>query len=117
MTAQLKHRRPDAADVNLLNHQASRRRITPRLHPAGEVSRAGSAAEVLASLAADLLELLAGPDMARVKNCAHRGCTSLYVDSSRAGNRHWCGMGTCGNRRLDLIGGRTPVGRILLREH
>jgi predicted RNA-binding Zn ribbon-like protein len=98
VTARLEHRRPEPADVDLLNDHASRRRITPRLHRAGEVSRAGSAVEVLASLAADLLELLAGPDMQRVKSCAHRGCTRLYVDSSRAGNRHWCGMGTCGNR-------------------
>jgi predicted RNA-binding Zn ribbon-like protein len=22
----------------------------------------------------------------------------VYLDASRAKNRHWCGMGTCGNR-------------------
>lgn len=98
VTVRLEQRRPDPADVDLLNEHACRRRITPRLHRAGDVSRSGSAAEVLASLAADLLDLLAGPDMQRVKSCAHRGCTRLYVDSSRARNRHWCGMGTCGNR-------------------
>ena len=27
-----------------------------------------------------------------------RTCTRLYLDASRAKNRHWCGMGTCGNR-------------------
>jgi hypothetical protein len=36
--------------------------------------------------------------MDRVKGCAHPACTNLYVDSSRAKSRHWCGMGTCGNK-------------------
>ena len=53
---------------------------------------------MLARLAADLLDLLAGPDIEKVKGCAHPGCSRLYVDSSRAQNRHWCGMGTCGNK-------------------
>ncbi|MGO9036177.1 CGNR zinc finger domain-containing protein [Mycobacterium sp.] len=28
----------------------------------------------------------------------HPDCTRLYVDASRAKNRLWCGMGTCGNK-------------------
>lgn len=98
VTARLEHRRPKPADVDLLNEHASQRQLTPRLHRTGAVSREGSASQLLASLAADLLDLLAGPDIERVKGCAHRGCTRLYVDASRAKNRHWCGMGTCGNR-------------------
>ena len=47
---------------------------------------------MLARLAADLLDLLAGPDLEKVKGCAHPGCSRLYVDSSRAQNRHWCGL-------------------------
>ena len=53
---------------------------------------------MLARLAADLLDLLAGPDIEKVKGCARPECSRLYVDSSRAQNRHWCGMGTCGNK-------------------
>lgn len=57
-----------------------------------------SARQLLASLAADLLGLLADAEFANLKRCADPDCTRLYLDSSRAKNRHWCGMSTCGNR-------------------
>jgi predicted RNA-binding Zn ribbon-like protein len=71
---------------------------SPQLLRTGRTRRAGTAAQLLSSVAADVLDLLAGPDIENVKRCAHEGCTRLYVDSSRAKNRHWCGMGTCGNK-------------------
>jgi predicted RNA-binding Zn ribbon-like protein len=98
VTARLEHRRPTPADVDLLNERASQRQLTPRLQRTGTVRREGTTSQLLASLAADLLDLLAGPDIERVKGCASPACTRLYVDSSRAGNRHWCGMSKCGNR-------------------
>ena len=94
----LEQRRPKPADIDLLNDCASQRQLTPRLHRTGTVSREGTASQLLATLAVDLLELLAGPDMDGVKRCANPACTRLYVDSSRARNRHWCGMSKCGNR-------------------
>ncbi len=97
-TARLDDRQPTAADVELLNKQASQPQLTPRLLPDGTTSREGTAPQLLASLAADLLELLAGPEIGNVKRCAHPNCSLLYVDSSRAKNRHWCGMATCGNK-------------------
>jgi predicted RNA-binding Zn ribbon-like protein len=96
--ARLERRRPKVADVDLLNEHASQPRLTPQLHPNGSVSRDGTPVQLLAALAADLLDLLAGPDIGKVKHCSHPGCTRLYLDSSRAQNRHWCGMSTCGNR-------------------
>ena len=96
--ARLEHRRPQRADVDLLNEHASRPRLTPRLRRSGDVRREGTTAQLLASLAADLLDLLAGPDIENVKQCSHPDCTRLYRDASRAKNRHWCGMGTCGNK-------------------
>jgi predicted RNA-binding Zn ribbon-like protein len=96
--ARLERRRPQSVDVDLLNGSASRRQLTPRLQRSGTARREGTAAQLLASLAADLLDLLAGADIERVKRCADPGCTRLYLDSSRAKNRHWCGMSTCGNR-------------------
>jgi predicted RNA-binding Zn ribbon-like protein len=96
--ARLEHHRPQLADVDLLNEQASRSQLTPRLHRSGSTSRTGTASQLLASLAADLLDLLDGAEIENVKRCAHPGCTRLYLDSSRAKNRHWCGMGTCGNK-------------------
>lgn len=96
--ARLEHRRPASAHVDLLNEHASGGRLTPRLLRSGSVRRAGTASELLASLAADALDLLAGADIENVKRCADPGCTRLYVDASRAKNRQWCGMSTCGNR-------------------
>jgi predicted RNA-binding Zn ribbon-like protein len=96
--ARLEHRRPQLADVDLLNERVSQRQLTPRLQRSGIARREGTAAQLLASLAADLLDLLAGADIERIKRCADPGCTRLYRDSSRAKNRHWCGMSTCGNR-------------------
>jgi predicted RNA-binding Zn ribbon-like protein len=96
--ARLDDRQPQQADVDLLNEQASQPRLTPRLLPTGATCREGTATQLIASLAADLLDLLAGPDIDNVKRCAHPNCSLLYVDSSRAKSRHWCGMATCGNK-------------------
>jgi predicted RNA-binding Zn ribbon-like protein len=96
--ARLEGRRPKSADVDLLNKWAAEPQLTPQLLRSGGIRRAGTVAQVLSSVAADLLDLVAGPDVENVKRCAHDGCTRLYVDSSRAKNRHWCGMGTCGNK-------------------
>ena len=96
--ARLEQHRPQVADVDLINEWASQPQLTPRLLRTGATRREGTASDLLASLAADLLDLLAGGDVENVKGCAHPGCTRLYLDSSRAKNRHWCGMGTCGNK-------------------
>lgn len=96
--ARIEDRRPQLAHVDLLNEHASGRRLTPRLLRSGSVRRDGTASQLLASLAADALDLLAGADIENVKRCAAPGCTRLYVDASRAKNRQWCGMSTCGNR-------------------
>lgn len=98
ISARLEGRGREVEDVDLLNEHASHPQLVPRLHPDGSVSSEGTASQLLAKLAADLLDLVAGPDLDKVKHCSHAGCTRLYVDASRAQNRHWCGMGTCGNR-------------------
>jgi predicted RNA-binding Zn ribbon-like protein len=98
VTARLEQHRPRDADVNLINERASQPQLTPRLLRTGATRREGAASQLLASLAADLLDLIAGTDIENVKHCAHPGCTRLYVDSSRGKNRHWCGMTTCGNK-------------------
>lgn len=98
VAARLKGGQLTVADVELLNTHAFRPQLTPLLHSNGSVSRAGTAPQLLATLAADLLDLLAGSDVEKIKECSDPGCTRLYIDASRARNRHWCGMGTCGNR-------------------
>jgi predicted RNA-binding Zn ribbon-like protein len=96
--ARLDNRPLQPADVELLNERAFGPRLTPKLQPSGDARRGGTAARLLASLAAELVDLLAGTDMELVKRCANPGCTRLYLDASRAKNRQWCGMATCGNK-------------------
>ncbi|WP_460494912.1 CGNR zinc finger domain-containing protein [Dactylosporangium cerinum] len=63
------------------------------------------------------VELLGGPEITSVRECALEECTRLFVDRSRAGNRAWCGMEECGNRvkaaayRARRGAGRSGVGR------
>jgi predicted RNA-binding Zn ribbon-like protein len=97
-TARLEHHRLRPADIELLNEWASQPQLSPRLLRTGGVRREGTPAQLLASLAADLLDLLAGPDIENVKRCGQPDCSRLYLDASRAKNRHWCGMATCGNK-------------------
>jgi predicted RNA-binding Zn ribbon-like protein len=98
VVARLESRRLKPADVELVNEYASQPQLPLRLRPNGSVIRAGTVPQLLAELAADLLELLAGPDIGKVKRCSHPDCSRLYIDASRAQNRHWCGMSTCGNK-------------------
>lgn len=98
VVARLEGHRPQRADVDLLNERASHPQLTPRLLRTGAARREGTASQLLASLAADLADLLAGTDIDNVKRCAGPACSRIYLDASRAKNRQWCGMGTCGNR-------------------
>jgi predicted RNA-binding Zn ribbon-like protein len=98
VSARLEDGRLKPADVELINEWASRPQLTPRLLHTGGVRREGTPAQLLAGLAADLLDLLAGTDIENVKRCAHPNCSRLYLDTSRAKNRQWCGMETCGNK-------------------
>ncbi|GLE55967.1 hypothetical protein NJBCHELONAE_12750 [Mycobacteroides chelonae] len=70
-----------------------------RLFENGEALWQGECvADALSIIAADAIETLGGPDRDRVKSCSDEQCHGLYVDTSRANNRRWCNMNTCGNR-------------------
>jgi len=43
-------------------------------------------------------DLLAGPRLARVRQCANDRCRWLFLDDSKSANRRWCSMSQCGNR-------------------
>lgn len=98
VTARLEDRPLRPADVDLINEWASQPQLTPRLLHKDGVRREGAPAQLLASVAADLADLLAGTDIDNVKRCTHPDCTRLYLDNSRAKSRHWCDMETCGNK-------------------
>ncbi|MBT0769379.1 ABATE domain-containing protein [Kineosporia sp. J2-2] len=88
---------PVAPDVALLNRLAAGPGPRLQLRADGTVSRTSSVEQLLGALVRDALDLLAGPDLARVKDCSNARCTRLYVDVSRASSRRWCGMAECGN--------------------
>jgi predicted RNA-binding Zn ribbon-like protein len=89
---------PRPEDRALVNAAATHRRPTPHLGASGDVARSGGIEAVLAELACDCLELIAGPDRERLRRCDGARCTRLFVDRSRAGRRRWCDMKGCGDR-------------------
>jgi len=42
--------------------------------------------------------MLAGGQLARVRQCSNPQCGWLFLDNSKSGNRRWCSMSACGNR-------------------
>ena len=43
-------------------------------------------------------DLLTGPQLVRVRECANDKCLWLFLDESKNGTRRWCSMSACGNR-------------------
>lgn len=91
-------RRPAKPDLEVLNEWARRPTLAPQLDR--DLQRtlvaADPTAAALAYLARESIELLTGPELARVRTCA--GCSLLFLDRSRPGRRRWCSMDSCGNR-------------------
>lgn len=82
----------------LLNREAAAAPVTIRLTAEGTAERVGGLDAVLATLARSAIELVTGPLVHSIKECAAEECTRLYVDRSRRGSRRWCDIRWCGNR-------------------
>jgi len=94
-------RPPRAPDIEEINAWAARPAPAPRLAPSGRAATwvAGDPLEgVLAAIARDAIDLLSGPDLERMRECAESSCSVLFVDASRPGRRRWCSMSRCGNK-------------------
>lgn len=88
---------PRPRDLDVLNAALRVRRVIP----GGEGFRWDWAGEdaldrVLWAVAQSAAELLTGERLARVSQCASKGCRQLFV--ARSPRRLWCDMNTCGNR-------------------
>ncbi len=89
------------ADVRTVNAWASRPDLAPVFDRIGGGVRPSGPATVsaaLATLARDAADLFGGRDASRIRECSAPDCSSLFLDTSRAGRRRWCSMATCGNR-------------------
>jgi predicted RNA-binding Zn ribbon-like protein len=88
-----------ADDVALINRQAQQSPLAPQLTPDGRVhlTAAEPVAAALATVARDAIDLLANADPHRLRECARPGCSLLFLDTSRPGQRQWCSMARCGS--------------------
>ncbi|EIV90832.1 ABATE domain-containing protein [Frankia sp. QA3] len=94
-------RPPTPEDIRLIN--TAGRRPTPvfLLGPGGRTRTPvpePDAAAALSVIARDAINLLAGPDLSRVRTCDSDGCATLFLDRSPSGRRRWCSMRRCGGR-------------------
>lgn len=97
LTAVLDGRALPRADVARLNAVAAGSGPDMKLSSRGSVRRAGTVDQVLTALVRDAMHLLGGDDLLQLRECVNPRCTRLFIDTSRAGNRRWCGMTECGN--------------------
>lgn len=88
----------DPASTALLNAVAAQAPPRPQLTSGGLRWEHAGVASLLAAIARAGVELLGGPNARRIRACSGPGCALLFLDLSRAGDRRWCSMSTCGNR-------------------
>ncbi|MFC9996386.1 CGNR zinc finger domain-containing protein [Nocardia sp. NPDC127526] len=92
---------PDSKDVRTLNMMAAAghaKAVLEHEHAGWHLTKTTPVRDALGVLATDAIHILGGPDRARIKNCEGPGCAGLFLDTSRAANRRWCSMNTCGNK-------------------
>ena len=86
------------AEREVVNVLASLKPAVPRLTPDQMVELGGSATAMLSTIAREAITLFGGIHAGQVRQCEADGCTLLFVDNSRRGDRRWCSMAGCGNR-------------------
>jgi predicted RNA-binding Zn ribbon-like protein len=57
-----------------------------------------SANLILAAVLWSAGDLLAGPQLSKLRECSNEKCLWLFIDESKNGTRRWCSMSACGNR-------------------
>lgn len=100
VTAARDARPADPADIELINRWARKPGPSPQLDASLHVTMVGSdpGQAALAQLARGAIELVAGDQLHRIRNCANPTCSLMFIDHSRPGRRRWCSMERCGNR-------------------
>jgi predicted RNA-binding Zn ribbon-like protein len=93
-------RTPDEADLSALNAALAAAPARQRVRPGGwdVISPQPTTSVLLAPVLWSAADLLVGPQLQRVRQCANPECGWLFLDNSKSGNRRWCSMSACGNR-------------------
>ncbi len=91
-------RKPARGDVRLLDDiLAADRPLSLRTDTGAlRLRRPVNAAEALARLTRDAVQLLAGPQRENLHACGDDTCSSVFLDQT--GRRRWCSDERCGNR-------------------
>ncbi|GAA4957451.1 putative RNA-binding Zn ribbon-like protein [Nonomuraea thailandensis] len=97
VTARLAGDGYDERALALVNEAARTPPATPQLTAGGRWTEA-TPEQALSTVARHAIELLSGPDVPLMKECANPECTKVFIDRSRGGRREWCGMESCGNK-------------------
>jgi len=100
--AAMADRTPSPAPVRAVNRAAEVPVPPARLVVRGPRLRRADAglgvAEALALVARDAIDLVTGPQVHRLRECAAPDCSGIFVDASRGRRRRWCSTARCGNR-------------------
>ncbi len=101
--ATMKSRRPQTADLEIVNDELLRSRTHERLTYQANgftwewVDRDTALDRMLWSIAQSAAELLTTGDWSRLRECCGNDCGWLFEDISRNRSRQWCDMQDCGN--------------------
>lgn len=87
----------DGDALGIVNDAARTPPPVPQLTPSGRETEA-TPKEALSTVARHAIEVLSGPDVPLLKECANHECTRVYIDRSRGTRREWCAMDPCGNK-------------------
>jgi predicted RNA-binding Zn ribbon-like protein len=95
--------KPDPRDLEGVNQELSAALPHARLAPEAGGFTWGWDDEpaldrVLWPVVRSATQLLTAPELRRVKQCAGRACSWLFLDTSKNGSRRWCEMEVCGSR-------------------
>jgi predicted RNA-binding Zn ribbon-like protein len=86
------------ADLAVVNRMALVSPPAPQLGARGLTWKWDDVSNLLAVVARAGAELFGGDAAQRIRACSGEGCSILFLDGSRAGDRRWCSMAACGNR-------------------
>ncbi|HJQ39566.1 MAG TPA: CGNR zinc finger domain-containing protein [Thermoanaerobaculia bacterium] len=96
--AMIDARKPDAADLEILNRELAEARAHERLALRdGRIVVTFDDSNLLHVIARDAASLLTSEQLSRVRQCGGESCGWLFLDTSRNRSRQWCDMRDCGN--------------------